>query len=158
MAVAKGRWRKEGRGRGGRGCRGRARDGAADDGVTERGGEDNTFITLAVPSRSLKKHRAHRRPPRRPSPYKQMVRTELGVEWLGFGQGCGWRRIYVGSGWPMCRAGGAGPTLFSFLFHFISFFLFLFLSFSSLKQFSISKYSNEKRYLRNHKMYVNSKK
>ena len=118
----------------------------------------HTFITLAVPSRSLKKHRAHRRPPRRPSPYKQIVRTELGVEWLGFGQGCGWRRIYVGSGWPMCRAGGAGHTLFSFLFHFISFFLFLFLSFSSLKQFSISKYSNEKRYLRNHKMYVNSKK
>ena len=72
--------------------------------------------------------------------------------WLGFGQGCGWRRIYVGSGWPMCRAGGAGHTLFSFLFHFISFFLFLFLSFSSLKQFSISKYSNEKRYLRNQRL------
>ena len=34
--MAKGRWQKEGRGRGGRGCRGRARDGAADDGVTER--------------------------------------------------------------------------------------------------------------------------
>ena len=63
-----------------------------------------------------------------------------------------------GVGMAHVQGGGAGHTLFSFLFHFISFFLFLFLSFSSLKQFSISKYSNEKRYLRNHKMYVNSKK
>lgn len=67
---------KKGGGGGGGGERAVAKGGGEEgvgEGVAverERGGEDNTFITLAVPSRSLKKHRAHRRPPRRPSPFK----------------------------------------------------------------------------------------
>ena len=119
--------------------------GGGERAVAKGGGEEGVGEGVAVERETGRQTTASRRG----EAWSRLARVWPGMRMETNICGVGMAHVQGGGCWPH-------SFFFSFSFHFIfSFPVFILFI---LKQFSISKYSNEKRYLRNHKMYVNSKK